>query len=91
MSVISQTVTIQNLKGLHARATSVFVQTADKFVCDIFVQKQDLTVNGKSIMGLLTLGAPLGETIVISANGNDAQQAVDALVNLVNNKFGEEQ
>ncbi len=90
MTVISQGVKIQNLKGLHARATSVFVKLADSFDAEISVQKQELKVNGKSIMGLLMLGAPLGETIIISAEGEDAKAAVDALVQLVNNKFGEE-
>lgn len=90
MSIISQSVKIQNLKGLHARATSSFVRLADTFQADIRVTKKDLTVNGKSIMGLLTLGAPLGEMIVIMAQGNDAEIAVSALVELVNNKFGEE-
>jgi len=90
MTVISQSVKIQNLKGLHARATSAFVKVADSFECEITVKKQDLIVNGKSIMGLLMLGAPLGETILISANGADAEAAVQALVDLVNNKFGEE-
>ena len=90
MVVISQSVKIQNLKGLHARATSAFVKVADSFESEIFVQKQDLKVNGKSIMGLLMLGAPLGETIIISAEGDDAEAAIEALTELVNNKFGEE-
>ncbi len=90
MSVCCQEVKIQNLKGLHARATSAFVQVADSFSCEIRVQKKDLSVNGKSIMGLLTLGAPLGELIKITAEGVDAEAAVHALVSLVNNKFGED-
>ena len=90
MSVVSQSVKIQNLKGLHARATSAFVKVADSFESEITVKKQDLTVNGKSIMGLLMLGAPLGETIIISAEGSDAEEAIRALIQLVNNKFGEE-
>ncbi len=87
---VTAKVKIQNLKGLHARATSTFVKLADSFKSDIEVTKQDLTVNGKSIMGLLMLGAPLGETIKISASGVDAKEAVEALVKLVNKKFGEE-
>ncbi len=87
---VTAKVKIQNLKGLHARATSTFVKLADSFKSDIEVTKQDLTVNGKSIMGLLMLGAPLGETIKISAYGVDAKEAVEALVKLVNKKFGEE-
>ena len=90
MAIISQSVKIQNLKGLHARATSAFVKVADSFEAEITVKKQDLTVNGKSIMGLLMLGAPLGETIIISAEGSDAEEAIRALIQLVNNKFGEE-
>ncbi|MBO7258250.1 MAG: HPr family phosphocarrier protein [Alphaproteobacteria bacterium] len=90
MAIISQSVKIQNLKGLHARATSSFVKVADSFEAEITVKKQDLTVNGKSIMGLLMLGAPLGETIIISAEGSDAEEAIRALIQLVNNKFGEE-
>ena len=90
MSVVSQSVKIQNLKGLHARATSAFVKVADSFESEITVKKQDLIVNGKSIMGLLMLGAPLGETIIISAEGADADEAISALTELVNNKFGEE-
>lgn len=90
MAIISQSVKIQNLKGLHARATSAFVKVADSFEAEIYVQKKDLKVNGKSIMGLLMLGAPLGETILISAEGPDAENAVQALVDLVNNKFGED-
>ena len=90
MAIISQSVKIQNLKGLHARATSAFVKVADSFESEISVKKQDLTVNGKSIMGLLMLGAPLGETIFITAEGSDAEEAIDALTQLVNNKFGEE-
>lgn len=87
---VTAKVKIQNLKGLHARATSTFVKLADSFKSDIEVTKQDLTVNGKSIMGLLMLGAPLGETIKISASGVDAKEAVEALAKLVNKKFGEE-
>lgn len=87
---VTACVKIQNLKGLHARATSTFVKLADSFKSDIEVTKQDLTVNGKSIMGLLMLGAPLGEVIKISAKGVDAHEAIDALVKLVNQKFGEE-
>jgi len=86
-----KTVRIQNLKGLHARATSAFVRTADSFKCDIRVSKGDLTVSGKSIMGLMMLAAALGQDIDIETFGaDDAQEALNALVELVNNKFNEE-
>lgn len=86
-----QTVRIQNLKGLHARATSVFVQLADQFQAEIRVSKGDLTVSGKSIMGLMMLAAALGQDIDIETFGaDDAKAALDALVALVNHKFNEE-
>ena len=89
--VFKQTVRIQNVKGLHARATSVFVQTADQFKADIRVSKGDLTVSGKSIMGLMMLAAALGQDIDIETFGaDDAQEALDTLVELVNHKFNEE-
>lgn len=89
-TLISVTVKIQNLKGLHARATSTFVKLADTYLSDIVVENRGTVVNGKSIMGLLMLGAPLGESIKITATGRDAQEAIDGLVDLVNKKFGEE-
>jgi len=91
----SQTVTkrvkIQNLKGLHARATATFVKLAETFQSEIMVSKAKGTpMSGKSIMGLLMLAAPLGDTLKITATGPDAEKAVNALVALVKNKFGEE-
>ena len=88
--LVTKKVKIENLKGLHARATANFVKLADTFKCDIFVEKNGFEVSGKSIMGLLMLAAPLGETLVIKAKGEDAAQAVQALSRLVKNKFGEE-
>jgi len=82
---------IQNLKGLHARATAAFVKVAENFESEISVEKEgESPVSGKSIMGLLMLAVPLGEEIKITANGHDAKEAVSALVDLVNHKFGEE-
>ena len=82
---------IQNLKGLHARATAAFVKVAENFESQISVEKDDESpVSGKSIMGLLMLAVPLGEEIKITADGNDADQAIKALTDLINNKFGEE-
>ena len=87
----SVTVKLQNLKGLHARATATFVKTAEQFQSDITVEKEgELAVSGKSIMGLLMLAVPLGEEIKISATGPDADAALEALCTLVNNRFGEE-
>ena len=90
--MIKQTldIKIQNLKGLHARATAAFVKTAERFESDITVEKSgELAVSGKSIMGLLMLAVPLGESIRITANGSDAIEAIKALEDLINDRFGE--
>ena len=85
------TIRIQNLKGLHARATAAFVKVAEKFSAQIDVEKDgEDPVSGKSIMGLLMLAVPLGEEIKITADGDDAQEAIKDLTDLINNKFGEE-
>ena len=85
------TIRIQNLKGLHARATAAFVKVAENFEAQISVEKEgEIPVSGKSIMGLLMLAVPLGEEIKITADGNDSKEAIKALVDLINNKFGEE-
>ncbi|MDR2902608.1 MAG: HPr family phosphocarrier protein [Lactobacillales bacterium] len=88
---VSKEVTLQNLKGLHARATSAFVKVAEGFKSDITLQKEDGTsVCGKSIMGILMLGMPMGESLTITATGDDAAAAVQALSDLVDAKFGED-
>ena len=87
---LSKEIKIQNVKGLHARATANFVKVADSFHSEIYVTNKDgLRVSGKSIMGLLMLGAPLGSTLLLEAVGNDAEKAMNALTELVENKFGE--
>ena len=92
MGNISNTVecTIKNKLGLHARPASLFVQTAAKFDCDITVQKEEETANGKSLMSLLVLSAPFGSKLRISASGPDAEEAVKALHELINRRFDEE-
>lgn len=85
-----QAIVISNELGLHARAATKFVQLAGKYPCDVVVGKDGHDVNGKSIMGVLMLVASKGTTIVISAKGPQAADAVAALVKLVQDKFGEE-
>jgi phosphocarrier protein len=80
---------IRNRAGMHARAAVKFVQLAAHFKSEITVIKEGTGVNGKSIMGLLTLVAALGVTIVIEAMGPDADEAASALGALVDNGFGE--
>lgn len=82
---------IVNRKGLHARATAKFVQCAERFDSAIQVTRCGETVGGTSIMGILTLGAGIGSTITVTAVGADADQALQALDELVANRFGEEE
>ena len=91
MSVAEITIAIQNLKGLHARATATFVRTAEQFKSDItIINKDGVQVSGKSIMGILMLGVPLGDMITIKAVGDDAEAAIATLRDLINNRFGED-
>ena len=80
---------IRNKLGMHARAAVKFVQTAGKFASEIFVRKDGEEVNGKSIMGLLTLVAALGTEIELVARGEDAEAALDALATLIERGFDE--
>jgi phosphocarrier protein len=84
------TVTIRNRKGLHARASAKFVKCAETFDAAIVVSRDGQSVGGTSIMGLMMLAAGPGSEIVIVAEGAERQQALDALVALVANGFGEE-
>jgi phosphotransferase system HPr (HPr) family protein len=85
------TVIVNHEVGLHARPASMFVQTAAKFSSDIEVLHGEITANAKSILSVLTLGASQGAEITIKAEGEDAQEALAALDQLVQNNFGEEQ
>lgn len=85
-----QTIQIRNKYGLHARPAAEFVKLASQFQAEVWVRKQDLEVNGKSIMGMMMLAAECGAEITIRASGDDAGRAVDELVALVNNRFGED-
>ena len=81
---------IRNQLGLHARACALFVKAASKFKSEIFVLRDDLEVNGKSIMGVMMLEAEEGATIVVRAVGPDENEALQALRELVDGKFGGE-
>jgi phosphocarrier protein len=87
---VHRDVLIVNKKGLHARASAKFVQTAEQFDAAITVTRGHESVGGTSIMGLMMLAAGPGITISIQATGNEAQAAVDALSALVSSRFGEE-
>jgi phosphocarrier protein HPr len=90
MSMFSRTVTITNKRGLHARASAKFVTTASGLGIQVDVAKDGNQVVGTSIMGLMMLGAALGDTITISAAGAGAESAVTTLADLVEAKFGED-
>ncbi|BCA79558.1 HPr family phosphocarrier protein [Desulfuromonas sp. AOP6] len=81
---------IINRLGLHARAAAQLVQTANQFKSEITVRKDDLEVNGKSIMGLLMLAAPQGSIIHVSADGVDEAEAMAAIGKLIDDGFGED-
>jgi len=81
---------IRNQLGLHARACALFVKTAAKLQSHILVSRDDLEVNGKSIMGVMMLAAEEGSTIRVRAEGPDEREAVAALQRLVDGKFGGE-
>jgi phosphocarrier protein HPr len=83
-------VTIVNKYGLHARPAAEFVKLANRFASEVFIRKDDVEVSGKSIMGVMMLAAECGSTVHIRASGDDAAGAVDALVELIRNRFGEE-
>jgi phosphocarrier protein len=87
--MVERTVTIVNKVGLHARPAAQIVKLASKFACDITLVREDLEVNGKSIMGVMMLAAERGAQLVVRADGADAQQAVDALAALIASGFGE--
>lgn len=84
------TLTVQHKAGLHARPAALFVQTANKYKANIRVRHGEREANAKSIMGVLTLGASQGAVVVVRAEGEDAQQALDGLRDLVESNFGEQ-
>ena len=89
--MISAEVTIVNKLGLHARAASRLVNCASGFAAEIDIVRGTRSVNAKSIMGVLTLAAAIGTPLVIEANGPDEKQALQALVALFEDRFGEDE
>lgn len=86
---VERTFTIRNALGLHARPAALFVQTANRFRSDVTVGKGRQKVNGKSIMGIMTLAVQQGSTITIRVEGTDAENAMAELAKLIDNNFGE--
>ena len=89
--MIRTTLAISNKLGLHARASAKLTKLASSFRCEVFMTRNSRRVNAKSIMGIMMLAAGLGAEVELETDGEDEQQATDALTALVNDKFGEGQ
>ena len=89
--MIKSTTNISNKLGLHARASAKLTKLAGSFACEVWVGKGERRVNAKSIMGVMMLAAGLGSTVTLETNGSDEQAAMDALLALIHEKFGEGQ
>jgi phosphocarrier protein len=89
-SIMTRDFQIANKLGIHARPAALFVKTANRFTCDIFVEKDGEKVNGKSIMGLMMLAAGPGSKLTVHAEGHDASQALTEIETLIKRKFDEE-
>jgi phosphocarrier protein len=87
--MVERTVQILNKNGLHARPAAEIVKLAAKYRSEITISRDGTEVNGKSIMGVMMLAAECGASIVLRADGEDAEQAIDAIASLIANKFGE--
>jgi phosphocarrier protein len=88
--MVEKIVTIQNRAGMHARPAALLVQTANRFSADIFLEKDGEKINGKSIMGILTLAATYNSPLKIIADGSDEQEALQTICRLFETKFEEE-
>jgi phosphocarrier protein len=87
--MIQSSVTISNKLGLHARASAKLTKTAGGFACDVWMSRGDRRVNAKSIMGVMMLAAGMGTDVVIETDGADEAPAMEAVLALINDKFGE--
>jgi phosphocarrier protein len=87
--MVTQEIEIINKLGLHARASTKLTQTASQYASEIWIERNSRKVNAKSIMGVMMLAASKGSKILLETSGKDEQPAMDALVALINNRFGE--
>ena len=87
--MIKTTTTISNKLGLHARASAKLTKLAGSFPCDVFMSKGERRINAKSIMGVMMLAAGLGSVVELETHGEREQEAMDALLALIADKFGE--
>jgi phosphocarrier protein len=89
--MIEKEIQLVNILGLHARAASAFVKVSSKFSSEITIKKEGQVVNGKSILGLMTIAADYKSRITLCIDGEDQEQAMDSLVKLIADRFGEEE
>ena len=87
--MVSQTVTVTNPTGLHARPAAMFVKEAQKYQSALTLEKDGKTANGRSMIAVMSLGAGAGSTVTLSREGEDEQEALKALVALIESGFGE--
>jgi phosphocarrier protein len=85
----TKTLKLKNKLGMHARSAASFVKVAQQFKAKIYIERNGQTVNGDSILDILTLGCPYGGILTIKAEGDDASMAIEQLEKLIENKFGE--
>ncbi|SYZ72995.1 HPr-like protein Crh [Candidatus Zixiibacteriota bacterium] len=87
--MVLKTVKVVNRLGMHARPSAMFVSHASRFKADIFLEKDGLKVNGKSIMGVMMLAAEMGSELIIYADGDDEKEAAESLAELIGTGFGD--
>lgn len=87
--MITTSTTIINKLGLHARASAKLTKLAGSFPCEVWIAKGERRVNAKSIMGVMMLAAGMGSTVVLDVEGDRAQEAMDALLAMISDRFGE--
>lgn len=91
MATVQKLVTVKNRAGIHARPAALIAQTANKFASEVLIEKKDgTTINAKSIMGVITMAAGYNTVLTLQAEGSDAQDAINAIYNLFENKFEED-
>ena len=87
--MVSRSVTVKNSLGLHARPATFFIQKANSYKCSIWVEKEDCRVNAKSLLGILSLGISKDTTVTLIADGQDEEEAISGLSDLVDSGFAE--
>ena len=87
--MIKRKITVKNKLGLHARPAALIVTTASKFQSEFFISKDGMRINGKSIMGVMMLAAEMGSELTLELDGPDEEEALQAIIDIIDSKFGE--